>query len=585
MNLSTATVSLMPGDVDIDAPEDASAGQASDVASAISGSLIPIRRSLGILVQPIERVFLDMGEKLGESMTALQLVSAAFDRVAGSVTSTDLLEASNHLGIVLEALGGAINRQREESVALRRLGELTIGLERDLLRLRKTIGEVHPLAINGRIEAAQTVAAGIDFHVFTSEIGRLATGATELLDRLGDELARLSGLIGTARTEHACFDQSEIGALPEVERRLDGSRRTLQARQTALGGAAQRISDFSRANEARIADVISALQIGDIARQRLEHVDMALAAVVDGRSSDCAIHRLQAMQLADIYVDCGRELKGVDDSLEAIAQGAGGIIDSVRSTMGSAAGEKTSFLHELVADLHTAGNLVHQCHQASDLLQAHLVPVSTVVAEIRGRIESIRSLEADMRIMGLNATFKCSRLGPNGRVLAVIAQELRALAGRTAEDASAIMAGLEEIYRTAQLLAGDGSAGLTRAEGILEDSITAFEAANRTLEAALTSVDTAIQCCLTGIAETRAIAVRQLATFDVLPQWAEQLRSMAPGPAVEPDGSGWRRQGEILAAGYSMASQRAVHARYERGTTVSQPNNMGTVVDADDFLF
>ncbi|KAF0223485.1 MAG: methyl-accepting chemotaxis sensory [Rhodospirillaceae bacterium] len=571
MTLSAATIFPVVGDVGVDAP----AGE----------NVLSIRQGLGHLVQPIERVFLDMGEHLSESMTALQGVSVAFDRVAGSVNSTDLLEASNHLRIVVEALAGAISRQREESVALHRLGDLTIGLERDLLRLRKTIGEVHPLAINGRIEAAQAVVAGIDFDVFTGEIGRLAAGAAELLDRLGDELVRLSGFIATARSEHAGFDQSEIGALPEVERRLDGSRRTLQARQTALTAAAQRISGFSRANEDRIADVIGALQIGDITRQRLEHVDMALAAADDGRPGDYGIHRLQSMQLADIYADCGRELTGVDDSLEAITQGAGGIIDTVRSTMGSAAGEKASFLHELVADLHIARKLVHQCHRAGDLLQAHLVPVSTVVAEIRGRIESIRSLEADMRIMGLNATFKCSRLGRSGRVLAVIAQELRALAGRTAEDASKIMAGLEEIYGTAQLLAGDGRAGLTRAEGILEGSITAFESASRTLETALANVDTAIQCCLTGIAETRVIAVRQRGAFAVLPQWAGQLRSMAPDTVAESDDSGWHGRGEILAAGYSMASQRAVHARYERGAVAPQSKNTPPVVNADDFLF
>jgi len=53
--------------------------------------------------------------------------------------------------------------------------------------------------------------------------------------------------------------------------------------------------------------------------------------------------------------------------------------------------------------------------------------------------DRLRELEADIRIMGLNTTLECGRLGVPGRPLSAIAQELRDCGSRTASHAAAAL--------------------------------------------------------------------------------------------------------------------------------------------------
>ena len=551
---------------------------------AVDSAVSAVRLGLERILLPIEGVFLDMGEHLGHSISALQQVSAAFDRVASAVNSDQLHEAARDLGWVVTLLGEGMARRKDESRALVRLGDLTETLSRNLLHLRKTVGEVHLLAMNGRIEAAQVVAAGIDFHVFTGGIGRLADNAMALLDSMGQELSRLAEFIALAHTEHRVFDHGEASALPEVERRLDGSRAALEGRQRALVSVAQRISAISRANEERIAKAIGCLQIGDITRQRLEHVHQALGALSQGAPTVGAVGicRLQTQQLIDIHRDGHLALTEIGAHLEAITQGAGGIVGAVQKGLLSGDADGPPFLRQLVTDLGAAHELVRQYTAAGSSLQQRLVPITEVVSQLRNYVEGIRSLEADMRIMGLNATFKCARLGGKGRVLAVIAQELRALAGRTAEDAVTIMSGLGGIYDTAQLLANDGGNGLVQAEDALERSVDVFTHGAVALSDALDGVDHGVERCLAGIAAASAILKEELAQLDRLTEWGGMLSDSVRDSADDADPS-WRIQGNLLAAGYSMARQRDVHARYAGDGPA--PNETAAAADIDDFLF
>jgi hypothetical protein len=62
-------------------------------------------------------------------------------------------------------------------------------------------------------------------------------------------------------------------------------------------------------------------------------------------------------------------------------------------------------------------------------------------------------VEADIRIMGLNTTLKCGRLGAIGGALGVIAKELRRCGGDTAVQATAVVTELQQMSSLASEMA------------------------------------------------------------------------------------------------------------------------------------
>ena len=61
------------------------------------------------------------------------------------------------------------------------------------------------------------------------------------------------------------------------------------------------------------------------------------------------------------------------------------------------------------------------------------------------RLANMQSVQEDIRILGLNATLKCGRLGTLGRPLAAVAQELRLCSARFGADAANVLHDLDRL--------------------------------------------------------------------------------------------------------------------------------------------
>jgi hypothetical protein len=542
---------------------------------------------LDATLQPIESGFLDCGQDLAGAAASMRGIARAFAGLSDLLHSENFGQAVDGLATVTGALASvAVGGTSQD--ALTRLDDLVQRVAAPLDRLRKTVGEVEILAVNARIEAAHVVAADTDFSVFTTEMTRLAQLAKATLDKLAAERDALTGLSESAGRLQVDFDRQQSEMLADIKERLGAGMRLVEDRRRAAVQSAQQVEKQSKATEGQLNDVIQALQVGDMARQRVEHVARALETLAgdDNRSHRGRICHLQAVQLKDTERELRQAVGRISDRMADLARGGDTIRATGRDAFASSAGRDAasadggnSFVHDLARDLRRAADILDGARDADRALHERLEPLSQSVAAMTTHLEAVHNVEAEMRVMGLNATLKCSRLGYQGRALGVIAQALRAHAGRTAEDAGQIMTGLGEIQHVAGDLRSEQARDSDGVVGSLVTAIQTFDEGAHLLASALSALDAEAR---NSESLLRQAASRLLSDDSVLTTLAECGAILDDAARALGDGAGGDdSSGDFLRGTYTMASQREAHARILGGGGTG--GDTGTAVaDADD---
>ncbi|HTH16402.1 MAG TPA: methyl-accepting chemotaxis protein [Magnetospirillum sp.] len=548
----------------------------------------------------IEAVFLDAGERLGQAVGCWRSIAQSFADLAQQYEGDDMRHCVDGLHAAL-AVAAGLGCQTGGSSATR-LGGLAGALKdmsARLNRLTKTVGEVKLVGLNAKVEAAHLDAGSLDFSVFTREIDRLANDAAAELALLEGELRELAGQTDAAYKAQAGFSDGHGAELQSVCRRLDEGLALLASQRQRIAAAASLIGQRSRQAGDHVADLVSALQIGDITRQRTEHVSQALGLLGDlpnlaptlsadeAAQAAALVVNLQSAQLDNSAHDLSREAAEVTRNMGALADEAEEVGQLGHSSFTGAHG--TSFLEGLAAEMARTEALLQGYGTALANTETAMREVSKATESMVAHVEAVHSIEADLKIMGLNASFKCSRLGDRGRTLSVVAQTLRQLANRTVEDAGALMGGL----KTAMGIAEDLADGQTASEGIdgaLANlrAAAAFMAANgASQEAALAGLE-AESSRAQGLLREAADGIGITADFSrALREVAIRLRDTTARTAIDPE-----RADELkchvlanLTGNYTMASERALHDLFGGDEPAATASAEPATVDVDDLLF
>ncbi|WP_146002689.1 hypothetical protein [Telmatospirillum siberiense] len=564
---------------------------------------------------PIERIFQQVGEELSAAVSSLQRITETCGDLSQRMAEEALAASTARLDAAAAQVSKLADSANSGQASLVSLVSLTGGIEERILRLSRTIGEVQILGINAKIEAAHVTARDVDFSVFTREIGRLAELAADGLGKLSVELVSLGRLIDKARADQEDFERENQQSLTAIGHRLEANLQKVMERQQAALAASAGLAAHSERISGRVAKVVADLQIADITRQRVEHVIHGLD-VVNGlfESGSVAaqealddehrlpivatICRLEAAQLQNAEGDFSREIGQIINNLKGLAGDAEMVRQQGAAVCGSAEG--TSFLAELGRDLDQAKTLLQRYAEAHAAIEGVTRSVSSGVSEMVKYLAAVHSIEADMRVMGLNATLKCGRLGTEGRALSVIAQELRVFANRTADDGAVIMQGLEKLIAEAESLNRGGQDGesvnISHLIEEMTDSVHSLELANDDLARPMASLERDSHLIGRALDETVARITEHPECVEGLREVVRHLQRMA---AVVPQG-GFDDLGQIkdrvlalMKGRYTMASEHEIHSLFD------QLDGSGSIeipaakadkapsppTDIDDFLF
>ena len=550
--------------------------RAGQTLEASSGILADLTSRFAAVLEELE------GEKPGQAVQALLGMAARVTDLGQNRSQENA--RFEQMRCLTESIGG-------------RIGQMKVSLK-----------DVDSLAVNSKIAAAGIRAPGTDFTTFADEIGRTLSLTRTALDQFGAELHIVRQHVALAQTEQQTFDRHQQKAASSITERLSATVKSITLQHERAARASLEVRMGSGRVHQRVCDAILALQIGDITRQRLEHADATLGVIVGTGPHQAATnpvldtdeqtvfvtvaHRLQSAQLVDAARNFDREVRQVTQSLNSLATEARALRSLGDTAYGAADRSGGSFIAQLEGQIGEALALFESFETARAEVASATATVSDATAGLCGHLRTVQSLEADIRIMGLNTTFKCARIGQEGLALSIIAQELRSYANGFAKEAGTLMQEVETVARISGLMASGiaGEQDAVTAEGTraMRDSLTTLRQLGQMLDRAMRELKLDSDRVVTLLVETVSNLAVQAEIGQVLRDAAGHLAALVQFGVVkfaELPPSVVQRL-EVIERGYTMASERAVHDRVLGRPARAEPVAETAPGSAmEDFLF
>ncbi|MDE1995903.1 MAG: chemotaxis protein, partial [Rhizobiaceae bacterium] len=347
------------------------------------------------------------------------------------------------------------------------------------------------------------------------------------------------------------------------------------AHRRELANIAAEVGAIARGVQSKVATTLSALQIGDITRQRIEHVQSAftfldeLFASPEGVNLDAdarmrlenIIQHLTAAQMRDMVTDFQRESGNVVKTIASFSNDTREIMklrDAMKAKDGDNDGNVLRALEQSVSAAHAIVKQVENARiQADGISQSTLGTASNLLQ----RIETIRAVKTDIHYMALNTNLRCSRMGEEGRSINVVTAELRIFAGKLDESADAIVTGLSSLEKAANKVASGQDAGDHRLDERLISALDTIRSGANIMDGELETLSEHGREVANKIMLSISKLDFQRDLGEILANCADALSDMAGDDIA--DTSGLEEFIALLGARifkvYTMAQERNVH--------------------------
>lgn len=547
----------------------------------------------------VEGRFLEAGEVLGRAVEGLSALVTALEQLAGAVDAGAVAETTAELNAAADGLMRLPERRGRRREGIARMNTAGRGLGGGIEEMRRNLAYLRAYAINVKITAGGIADAGREFGDFAQEICDCIEAGRGQLDAFEAELRALANTFYAAAAKEQTLADQCADLLPALPNGLRRSAEAMAAQRQRIGQAAVGVSHLARTVQRKVGQALGALQIGDITRQRLEHVDEGLAMLAESRGLtddqsrrlSAYVHGLLAAQLraasADFHADVGR----IGKAMSGLAVDAREILRLREMAFGD--DKAGGFLGQLESQVGQAVTLVDDMSRADDEARGLGGEVADATARLAERIVGLRDMKTDVQQMALNTTLKCSRIGEPGKPLAVIAVELRLHAGHMETSVQSALTGLDGLTEGASDLSGERDAqmegGLAVADigarlgGAAERLRQAGEAVEADLEQLARQGDAVVDALNSAVA--RMDFQREIgAVIDAAAQAFDQRAGgfIHVDDLEAPLGDVLER----LAKRYTMAQERETHASFTASLSFGAVEMIAQAPDGDeDVLF
>lgn len=579
----------------------------SSLAFSVPSSASPASGEVGARLEAargaIEGRFLEVGDVLSTVVDGMNALIGALDRMREGISGGEVAAATRQLGEASSTLKALPEMLRERRGRLGELVKVGDALSERIDEMRQHLAYLRVFGVNIKITSGGITAAGPEFAIFAQEICDCIELGRGQLDTFRADLGGLDTALRGALGQEDALGRRCEDLLPAVPDALSGQADAVAAHQARIGVITEQVAGLAREVRKKIGAALAALQIGDITRQRIEHVQLGLrllaspqVAALPAEARDRLsgfINRLLAAQLSATIEDFHRDVSRIGDNVGAIALDAGEILKLRDHAQGRSAGGETSFLRGLEASVGQAFALVDDIdageRQAEQVGQA----AARSAQALSEQIAAIQNMRADVQMMALNTTLKCSRIGETGKPLGVIAIELRQHATHLQTSADRTLTALESLAasaegQAAQARGGEGKGGgAAQASAALRDAVARIRTTGDAVEGDL--ADAAHQG-----GEVVEMLRRAAARFDFQRQIGDFLDQGADALARDA-GSEDDRLDDVmavlspiladLARAYTMAQEREVHAALTAGLGEVVPETVAQTVEDDDVFF
>jgi methyl-accepting chemotaxis protein len=208
------------------------------------------------------------------------------------------------------------------------------------------------------------------------------------------------------------------------------------------------------------------------------------------------------------------EVRGAETEARQMAAGveelAGSIVHVSRQADGArdALGEAMDRARRGADDVARAADRAVALGTALDRVTGEVVGLQSAAETIRGIVQSIEAIASQTNLLALNATIEAARAGESGRGFAIVAQEVKALAGQTARSTEDIRARIAQLEGAIHGIAGSIAAAKGAADAARAQSATANSTIGEATSCVVAGSDSVSR--LADIISAQAQAVREL---------------------------------------------------------------------------
>jgi len=554
--------------------------------------------------QVVEARFLEAGDVLSRAVDGVGALIAGLDAIRTNLDAETVTATTGELAqaaATLKSLPDSLDARRQ------RVGELvkfSDGLAGRIAEMRQHLAYLRVFAINIKITSGGIAAAGPEFAIFAQEIYDCIEMGGAQLDALNNDLTGLDQTLRGALAHEQNLARNCANLLPAVPDALTASAAAIAGHHGRIASVAVSVAVLARDVQKKVGGGLAALQIGDITRQRIEHVqaglgfldeagEIATLAPEPRQRAQAFVHRLLGAQLAAMAEDFHREVARIGHNVVGMAADATELLRLRDLASGQTGQSETNFLRDLESNVGQALDLVGDMTAGERAAETVSRSAAVSARELTERIAGIQNIRADVQMMALNTTLKCSRIGETGKPLGVIAVELRQHAIHLEKSAAQTTSSLEGLFDAAEAL---GQGETSQGDGRAAAAAAVLSGAVARIGKAGDGVDSALTAAARQGADVVDMLRRAGERFDfhkqigsVLDDAANQLLDMAGEDEIPTDdiAHALRPLLDRLARQYTMAQEREVHRSLTEGlATVEASAPAAPVVeDEDDVLF
>ncbi|WP_374572115.1 hypothetical protein [Phenylobacterium sp.] len=535
-----------------------------------------INAELDAARRAVEGRFLAAGDVLSQAVDGVSKLIRSLEALANTLEPTTVEATTGELHGAADKLMALPERHGARRELIQRMTGVGAELGGCIDDMRRALAYLRTYAINIKITAGGIAAARSEFDVFTQEVqdriehGRGALGAFDAaLCRLCDDLAE------ALSQEHDLARHCE-GLVPSVPNGLRASAQDMVEHHGRIAQAAADVGALAREVQKKAGGVLAAMQVGDITRQRIEHVQQALQTAAQagplpaeamGRL-EAFVYRMLAAQLGATADDFERDVARIGANMAGMAADAAEIL-RLRDLAFGRAGDGDSFLQRMEAHVGQALELVGRLATADQAALEVGRSAAAAAGELTAKVADLLSIKTDVQQMALNATLKCSRIGDPGKPLAVIAVELRQHAGHMETFSQQALGALEGMSHEAETLAASNAleGGTDGADAALSEAGARLHGVGEAVEADLAELAAQGEAVVEALRSAAARLDFHGEIGSIIRQAASAMAELGGGeaPHVDDIAEPLGEVMETIAKTYTMASEREVHRAFAQG--------------------
>ena len=430
--------------------------------------LASVRTNIADLLTDTEKDFLYMGDKISEFTERSDTV------LANTKSATDILSGKN-MRILIDDLKEILNRinrylkfnstQFEQNLDIfDSILKVAKSGQSPIRQLERRVMELRMLGISTRIESAHLKSEHSSFDTLSMDVNSLSDQIRTKIEMIQGGLVEAHDQVKSAfeqirenKYEQDQFAQNIFGNIQSCINTLEDKHNQSVELVNIVMNSNTRITQG-------VHEIVGSLQIHDITRQKLEHIDMALEEIaLINDNNDDAMSDAELIKVGDVCILQAKQLsvsrQELLDAINALISHTNEIVDNSQVM--------TAHTRELIdkADLQNHSfctNIDQGIEYVITTLRNNAVIFFEMGSTTKGIVEKvdemtlfirdIKEIGTNISLIALNAIINAEHLHHEGASLSVLANGIQHLAGQTRSEIDSVANTLSGITGFAEQL-------------------------------------------------------------------------------------------------------------------------------------